>query len=202
MAKVQIVKIPFKDLHFMEDNPRKIQKEDLEKLAGEIKNDPSFFDSRPCLVNYADGKYLVYAGFQRAHAANKILKWKEIPCAVENDVPIEVMRRRAILDNTHAGRWNADILSRWEFEMEELEEMWVPKLWDDAEESETVDYSGKNKELDTDGFEDEMNLKFRYSKDEYMDVQERLNVVCAKQNVDTKEAALIELLLFYERNGA
>jgi hypothetical protein len=81
-------------------------------------------------VNYQDGRYLVYAGFQRAHAANTVLKWKEIPCSVENDLPTEVMRRRAILDNTHAGKWDADTLANWEFEPEELADMWVnPAVW-------------------------------------------------------------------------
>jgi hypothetical protein len=130
MADIRTVKIPFKDLVFLEDNPRKIAKDDLERLSSEIQRDPAFFDSRPCLVNYTEGRYIVYAGFQRAHAANKLLKWKEIPCSVENDLPTEVMRRRAILDNTHAGKWDADTLANWEFEPEELAEMWVnPAVW-------------------------------------------------------------------------
>jgi|LakMenEpi03Aug12_release.lakeMendotaPanAssembly.Ray.scaffolds.fasta_scaffold252304_3 hypothetical protein len=130
MADIRTVKIAFKDLEFLQDNPRKISRQDLERLAGEIKRDPEFFNSRPCLVNYQDGRYLVYAGFQRAHAANTVLKWKEIPCSVENDLPTEVMRRRAILDNTHAGKWDADTLANWEFEPEELADMWVnPAVW-------------------------------------------------------------------------
>jgi hypothetical protein len=130
MADIRTVKIAFKDLEFLQDNPRKISRQDLERLAGEIKRDPEFFNSRPCLVNYQDGRYLVYAGFQRAHAANTVLKWKEIPCSVENDVPTDVMRRRAILDNTHAGQWDSDVLANWEFEPEELSEMWVsPHVW-------------------------------------------------------------------------
>lgn len=127
MGEVTAKRLKFSDLEFLEDNPRTITADDLQRLAGRIKDDPTFFDNRTCLVNFTGGKYLCYAGFQRAHAAGKILKWKEIPCMVESDVPIEVMRRRAILDNTHDGKWDADVLSSWEFEVEEFREMGVPE---------------------------------------------------------------------------
>lgn len=206
MSEVKAARLKFSDLKFLEDNPRTITREDLERLAGRIKEDPTFFDNRPCLVNLTDGEYLCYAGFQRAHAAAKVLKWGEVPCMVENDVPTDVMRKRAILDNTHDGKWDADVLSSWEFEMDELRDMGVPEFvfggsGEDYENGQDVDYSEKNKEIDVNEFSDMMELKFKYGKDDFLDIQERLNVVCAKQNVETKEAALIELLMFYERHG-
>jgi len=127
-GKVRQLRLRFSDLKFLDDNPRTITREDLGRLAGRIKEDPTFFDNRPCLVNFTDGQYLCYAGFQRAHAAAKVLKWKEVPCMIESDVPTDVMRKRAILDNTHDGKWDADVLSGWEFEMDELREMGVPEF--------------------------------------------------------------------------
>ncbi len=127
MSDVRTVKLKFTDLVFLEDNPRTITREKVERLAGRIKKDPTFFDNRPCLVNYTDGKYICYGGFQRSHAAAKILKWKEVPCSVENDVPTELMRERAILDNTHDGEWDADVLANWEFDIPELREFGVPE---------------------------------------------------------------------------
>ncbi len=128
MSDVRTVKIKFKDLVFLEDNPRTIKKESLERLAKRIQDDPAFFEARPCLVNFTDGKYICYGGFQRGHAAAKILKWKEVPCSVENDVATDVMRRRAILDNTHDGEWDSDVLAnQWsDFSIEELGELGVP----------------------------------------------------------------------------
>ena len=128
MSEVRAAKLKFSELKFLEDNPRTITREDLERLAGRIKEDPTFFDNRPCLVNFADGQYVCYAGFQRAHAAAKVLKWKEVPCMIESDVPTDTMRKRAILDNTHDGKWDADVLSSWEFEMDELRDMGVPEF--------------------------------------------------------------------------
>ena len=203
MSEVRAAKLKFSELKFLEDNPRTITREDLERLAGRIKEDPTFFDNRPCLVNFADGQYVCYAGFQRAHAAAKVLKWKEVPCMIESDVPTDTMRKRAILDNTHDGKWDADVLSSWEFEQDEYREMGVPDFvfGGDGETGDGVDYSDKNQEIDVNGFSDLMELKFKYEKDDFLDIQERLNVVCAKQNVETKEAALKELLMFYERHG-
>jgi len=128
MSEVRAAKLKFSELKFLEDNPRTITREDLERLAGRIKEDPTFFDNRPCLVNFFGGQYLCYAGFQRAHAAAKVLKWKEVPCMIESDVPTDTMRKRAILDNTHDGKWDADVLSSWEFEMDELRDMGVPEF--------------------------------------------------------------------------
>ncbi len=208
MSEVRAAKLKFSELKFLEDNPRTITRQDLERLAGRIKEDPTFFDNRPCLVNFADGQYVCYAGFQRAHAAAKVLKWKEVPCMIESDVPTDTMRKRAILDNTHDGKWDADVLSSWEFEMDELRDMGVPEFVfggiggdEQFDSGDDVDYSVKNKEINVDDFSDLMELKFKFEKDAFMDVQERLSVVCARQNIDTKEEALIELINFYERKA-
>ncbi len=156
MSEVRQIKIKFSDLKFLDDNPRTITREDLERLAGRIKEDPTFFDNRPCLVNFSDGAYLCYAGFQRAHAAAKVLKWKEVPCMIENDVPTDVMRKRAILDNTHDGKWDADVLSSWEFEMDELRDMGVPEwvFGGDGEDEGGAPSNALNSEK-KDPFEDE-----------------------------------------------
>ena len=128
MSDVRTVKLKFSDLVFLEDNPRTITRDKLERLVERIRKDPTFFENRPCLVNYTGGQYVCYGGFQRSHAAAKILKWKEVPCSVENDIPTEVMRERAILDNTHDGDWNADVLANWEFDIPDLRNMGVPEF--------------------------------------------------------------------------
>lgn len=127
MAEIYTQKIPFADLEFLDDNPRTIKEPKFKTLVERIRNDPDFFQHRPCLVNHTEGRYLCYAGFQRAHAAAKVLRWKEIPCSVENDVPMDLMRRRAIYDNTHDGEWNSEVLSSWEYEVEEYRDMGVPE---------------------------------------------------------------------------
>ena len=127
--------IPFEKLVFLENNPRTRTDEGLERMAADIKGDPTFYQNRPTLVNLVGGVFYVYAGDLRAHAAHHVLGWAEIPCNVESDVPADVQKRRAILDNTHREEWDKDKLSEWGYEADELEDMGV-WLADDSEEGE------------------------------------------------------------------
>lgn len=117
--------IPFEKLVFLENNPRTRTPDGLERMAADIKGDPTFYQNRPTLVNLVGGVFYVYAGDLRAHAAHHILGWAEIPCNVESDVPADVQKRRAILDNTHREEWDKDKLSEWGYDEDELEEMGV-----------------------------------------------------------------------------
>jgi len=192
MSDVRTVKLKFSDLVFLEDNPRTIKKENLERLAERIKSDPTFFENRSCLVNFTDGKYVCYAGFQRAHAAAKILKWKEIPCSVENDVPEKLMRKRAIVDNTHDGEWDAHVLGNWEFEPGELLEMGVPEFvfgggadgLTDEEMQRFFEQSGNGETL-----ENKQKLILEYADDELPVVKEALLKIAK-----TPEQAVWQLL--------
>lgn len=103
-------RIPFSDLVFLDDNPRTRTPDGLRRMADDIQADPTFFDNRPVLVNLTAGRYQVYAGDLRAHAAHDVLGWPDIPCNVEPDVPDATMRRRAIQDNTHREGWDAQVL--------------------------------------------------------------------------------------------
>jgi ParB-like chromosome segregation protein Spo0J len=105
-------------------------------MAKDIERDATFYENRPTLVNFTEGEMRVYAGDLRAHAANGILGWKEIPCNIEADVPADIQARRAILDNTHFENWDSDSLSSWDFDVSDLEEMAVPGWVYGAEESE------------------------------------------------------------------
>ena len=127
--------VPFESLVFLENNPRTRTEEGLAKMATDIERDPSFYENRPTLVNLIDGRYQVYGGDLRAHAAHDVLGWPLIPCNVEADVPPELMRSRAILDNTHREEFDANLLAEWGYEPEELEGMGV-WLADDSEEGE------------------------------------------------------------------
>lgn len=109
---IQITHIPISKLTLYENNPRKIDKQQFQKLCENIKRDPNFFTNRPCLVNHiCDAtKMIVYAGNQRVRAAKK-LGWKEVPCIVENDLDEELIKDRVILDNVHHGKYDDDILA-------------------------------------------------------------------------------------------
>lgn len=108
--------ILIKDLNLLHGNPRKITQEQLNKLCESIESDKEFFDLRPCLVNRVDGILTVYAGNQRVRAAKK-LKWKEVPCIIDDNLDEDVMKKRIIKDNKTFGEFDYDILANeWEIE--------------------------------------------------------------------------------------
>ena len=174
--------IPFEKLVFLENNPRTRTDEGLERMAADIKGDPTFYQNRPTLVNLVGGVFYVYAGDLRAHAAHHVLGWAEIPCNVEADVPADVQKRRAILDNTHREEWDKDKLSEWGYEADELDDMGV-WLADGETATEYMgteqDYSQKNQEIDIDALESSMTISLKYTPDEYWKVKEQLSQIAA-----------------------
>lgn len=111
-----IVDIKISDLQLLEKNPRKITKEQMNKLCESIVNDPQFLYNRPVLVNDKDDVLTVYAGNQRVRAA-KSLKWKTIPCIVEKDLSDEIIKSRIVKDNKTYGTFDYDMLANeWDIE--------------------------------------------------------------------------------------
>ena len=118
--KTELIKIS--KLKLLEKNPRRITKEQMDKLCRSIESDPTFLECRPVLVNclyYTDENgeinekkivYNVYAGNQRVRAAKKI-GMKEIPCIVEYDLDEDTVKKRIVQDNSHFGTFDFDILA-------------------------------------------------------------------------------------------
>lgn len=106
----QIQEIEIKKLSFLESNPRKITKSQMEKLCKSLQDDPGFLFSRPILVHEKDDKLIVYGGNQRVRAAKK-LKWKHIPCIVEKDLSEDIIKERILKDNKTYGEFDFDILA-------------------------------------------------------------------------------------------
>lgn len=115
---IEIKKISISKLSLLENNPRKINGDQMQKLVESLESDPDFFNKRPCLVNDKDGKLIVYAGNQRIRAAKK-LKWKEVPCIVDQNLDEELMKDRIVKDNKTYGEFDYDILAN-EFDLDKL----------------------------------------------------------------------------------
>jgi DNA modification methylase len=114
----QIISIPLKNLTLLEKNPRKINAEQMAKLEKSLTDDPSFLERRPVLVNKVNDVHIVYAGNQRVRAAKK-LKWKDIPCIVDENLSDDVMKDRVIKDNKTFGEFDFEMLAN-EFDIEKL----------------------------------------------------------------------------------
>ena len=130
---------PIKNLNLLSYNPRTITTEAMDKLCKSLREDPDFLRNRPVLVNRVDGVLNVYAGTQRVRAAKK-LKWKEVPCIVEENLSDDLIKVRMNKDNLHSGEFDWDILGN-EFELEDLfaagfdaEDLDLPSSLDDDQQ--------------------------------------------------------------------
>lgn len=115
---MEVEMVEISKLILLERNPRKITKDQFSKLCKSLESDPEFFYNRPALVHKEGEKLTVYAGNQRIKACKK-LKWKKVPCFIEEGLSEEMIKRRIVHDNTHYGEWDWDILSS-DFEIEDL----------------------------------------------------------------------------------
>lgn len=120
----QIQNLPIKDLatnsgqiQGVPKNPRRIAKEQTERLAKSILQDGELLKIRPLMVYPQEGKYIVIGGNAR-YLACKHLKMNDVPCAViDSDTPTEQIRRYVLKDNSSFGDWDFDSLEEdWDFE--------------------------------------------------------------------------------------
>lgn len=109
--------IKISKLKHWEENPRKINKDQMKKLCNSLLEDPDFLSKRPILVNNIEGKLIVYCGNQRVRAA-KALGWDEILCDIDENLSDDMMRKRIIKDNKTYGEWDFDLLANeWNVEV-------------------------------------------------------------------------------------
>lgn len=118
--------IEIEKLTLLKNNPRKIKKEELEKLKRDINNDKEFLELRPILVNEHDGILEIYAGNQRFKAAQE-LGWDKVPVDIGKDLDNRLMRKRAYIDNVRYGGWDYELMID---DRDILEELSLPEFKD------------------------------------------------------------------------
>ena len=180
---------PIGDLIPYAGNSRTHSEEQIIQIASSIKE---FGFTNPVLIDEDGG---VIAGHGRILAAKK-LDYKELPCIVLDGLTEAQKKAYVIADNQLAlnSGWDIDMLK---LEIDGLKELdfnvdllgFDDGFLDGINEVFDGDYSDKNKELDLDGFDDEMILKFNVSKEQYDFISERLSNIN-----ESKEIALLSLL--------
>ena len=185
---IEYVKI--KELQGYEFNTRTHSDSQVNQLAASIGE---FGFTNPLLI---DGERQIIAGHGRFAAATK-LQMDEVPCIVLDHLSEAQRRAYVIADNKLAlnAGWDEDLLklelsaldkigfdlSVVGFDSDELSDL---KIDDDD-----LDYSGKNKEIDVSGFDDEMIFKLKFIEQDYLKVKEYL-----KDIADTPEQAILQLI--------
>lgn len=152
-----------------ESNPRFIADAKFEKLKASIENFPQMMALRPIVV---DADNVILGGNMRFRALQD-LGYKDIPdewVKKADELTEEQKREFIIKDNSGFGSWDWDALAN-EWDGEQLEQ-WGLDVPDWA--GDDVNYSDRNKEIDTDDFDDKMSIKLEYTEDEYMQVKDGL----------------------------
>ena len=116
-------------------NPRTWTKEDVERTAKSIAEDPDFLEDRPVLaIPFQDGKYIVFGGNLRREGS-KAAGRKDVPAVVyvpESDDDRTTILRRAMKDNGSFGSWDYDALAN-EWDDLPLADFGIP-VWDFSHE--------------------------------------------------------------------
>lgn len=97
------------DLHPLPDNPRKITKEDFERLVDSIRIN-GFWEHQPMALEEQDGRLIVLSGNQRLKAVKK-LKMKEVPTVLYTDLTDDERIDIILRSNINNGEWDSGVLT-------------------------------------------------------------------------------------------
>ena len=101
-----------KDLVLLKNNPRKIDKDNLEKLKTSITNNPDYFKARPVILSNRTGKLIVIAGNMRIKACQE-LGITECPTYLLENLTEDREKEIIIRDNISNGEWDYDLLDSY-----------------------------------------------------------------------------------------
>ena len=112
-------------------NPRKWDREDLERLKRSLAETPELTEARGIIAARHEGKYVVLGGNMR-YAAAKALGWEEITVHVVPDgTPLQTLKEIVLKDNGQFGSWDYDELAN-SWDDQPLND-WGVKTWSSPE---------------------------------------------------------------------
>ena len=173
-------KMKLKDIKLNPSNPRVIKDNKFKQLVKSIQEFPQMLEIRPIVVNDDN---IVLGGNMRLRACQEA-GLKEVPVIVASDLTPEQQKQFIIKDNIGYGEWDWELLAN-DWNVEELEEwgLTIPNF------ETNLDYSDKNKEVDTDSFSEDMVMTLKFTEEQYLIVREKLSAIAA-----TPEEAILKLI--------
>ena len=188
---------------FQPDNLKKTEPHKLQKLANSLCQNGF---SMNFYVWEKDGQILIIDGHSR-HEVLQLLEsgaiypknpdGKEYAVTIPEKLPCSFLhlknkteaKKAVLIYNSKYKNIDSDILAEWviDLNLDELKsQIEIPELKLDLE---NLDYSDKNKEIDTNEFSDEMTLKFTFSEEDYIAVKGALSKIN-----ESPEIALMQVL--------
>jgi hypothetical protein len=124
-------------------NPRKIDEDDFAKLVKSIKDDPKLLEAKPLII---DENNVILGGNQRYRACLE-LGIQEVSTIKMANLTEKEKQKLLVIDNTHYGKWDMDMLANDGWEIGDLDE-WgvnVDFLVPTNEEPKSIDNTKKGK---------------------------------------------------------
>lgn len=111
---MEIIYRKLEELNRLDNNPRTITPEDMEKLKESIRNNPDYLEARPLVLSDRTGKLVIIDGNQRYEACLQ-LRLKEVPTALLHGLTEEREREIIIRANVNNGKWDLSKLFDWDY---------------------------------------------------------------------------------------
>lgn len=103
------------------NNPRKIDKADFDKLVKSIQDDPKLLNAKPLIINENN---MILGGNQRYKACLQ-LGIQDVPVIVMSNLSEREKQKLLVIDNTHYGFWDMDMLANEDWSLNDLDDWGV-----------------------------------------------------------------------------
>lgn len=103
------------------NNPRKIDKSDFAKLVKSIQDDPKLLEAKPLIL---DENNIILGGNQRYRACIE-LGIQDVPVIQLANLTDKEKKKLLVIDNTHYGTWDMDLLANNDWQLEDLSDWGV-----------------------------------------------------------------------------
>jgi ParB-like chromosome segregation protein Spo0J len=103
------------------NNPRTIGKNEFAKLVKSIQDDPKLLEAKPLIL---DENNIILGGNQRYRACLE-LGIQDVPVIVMPNLTPREKQKLLVIDNTHFGDWDMEILANEDWQLEDLNDWGV-----------------------------------------------------------------------------
>ena len=103
------------------NNPRKIGAIEFNKLVKSIQDDPKLLNAKPLII---DENNVILGGNQRYRACLE-LGIQDVPVIQMSNLTEKEKNKLLVIDNTHYGSWDMDMLANDSWDLNELDEWGV-----------------------------------------------------------------------------
>ena len=142
-------------------NPRFWSPDEVEQLANSIEQTPELMEARPLILVPFGAKYVALGGNMRLAALKKLGR-KETTAYILENLTTDQMKAIVIKDNGSYGDWDIDELAnKWDLLPLDQWGVNIPGL-----QESTTEYEGKNSEIDTSDWNEDMVMKFKFKPEE------------------------------------